>query len=492
MHTDPDTSRGGLLNLVRHGVFWSIVQSWGGKIATFLLSVFLARLLSPEEFGIASSALLILLLVPMFAELGFGDAIMQRRRLQAADLNLPFYVSISAILVLFAIVVLMSGQISAWLGVPGFSLYIVVISATMLITVPTVFQEAVYKRNMRFRFLAIRTFITHILGGLLAVACAANGFGVWSFVVQAYVVAAISFIWLWRKPQWIPGTSIDLPAFFQMFRFGSSILGQRLLDFIGNRFVDLMIISQLGLTVYGIYAVGSRFYVTMMQMVQGALYDVSLTVLSSIATDRSRIAEVYLKTVSSAATYISPVFILIASIAPEICSVLFGERWEGVNNVAAPLLLLGSVQCVQYMNGAFLSARGRPDITLLAVLAKSVSPLILLLLVPSENVSDMVTLFVIGQLIAAPVSFYLVFRELGLKFSRILRVLGPAIINGIVCFTLVSLARPYFDPLGLHDFWKGIFIGAIYTLIWLTCLAIMDRARLISAVDVLLVSSRNP
>lgn len=459
------------------GIFWSIIQSWGGKLVAFGLSILLARLLSPEEFGIASAAALVLMLIPMVAEFGFGDAILQRQNLKSRDINLPFYFSIGIVTILVLVVTLMSGDISAWLGKPELAFYVTMIAGTMIINTLTQFQEAVYKRKLAFRTLALRTLNANLLGGATAVVCAGAGFGIWSFVAQAYVASLIGLLWLWWRPQWKPGLELNPLAFRQMLRFGLPIVGQRLVDFAGSRFLDLLIVSQLGLALYGVYIVGSKLYLTMMELLQGALYSVSLTVLSTIASDRERTANIYLKTIGLSSAFVSPVFVMVSVLSPEICHVLFGEKWQGVDDVAMVLLLLGAIQCVQYMNAAFLGARGRPEINLIAGTVKTVSPILGLLLLPTGELHLLVTIFVVGQLMATPVSFYFVSRELGLSALHIVRTLAPAVANGIVSFLSVTYARPYIALLNLNTFWQGVALGGIYALVWLVLIAALDHTR---------------
>lgn len=474
---DHGSVEGGLAKTARSGVLWSMVQNWGGKILAFGLSILLARLLTPEEFGIASAATLVLMLIPMIAEFGFGDAILQRRNLKPEDINLPFYLSVGLITLAVALVAAFSAEISAQIGRPELAVYISVIAGTTVINALCQFQEAVYRRKLSFRILAMRTLNANLVGGAAAVACAWAGFGIWSFVVQAYIASLISLVWLWWQPQWRPGTVLDLRALRQMLRFGIPIVGQRLVDFAGTRFIDIVIIGQYGLAAYGVYIVGAKLYLTMMELLQGALYGVSLTLLSTIAADRERVAGVYIKTASLSSAFISPVFVLLAVLSPEICRVLFGEKWQGVDKVAMALLLLGAVQSVQYMNGAFMAARGRPEITLIAGMVKTVAPILGLLLIPAADLGQLVVIFAIGQLMATPVSFFFASRELGIAPLAILKILAPAAINGILCFAAVVMARPYVEPLGLHAFWQGTLLGAVYAATWLVLIFILDRAR---------------
>lgn len=466
-----------LRNLASHGVKWSIIQNWGGKVFTFLLSIILARLLAPTDFGTASAVALIILIVPMIAELGFGDAIMQRRDLKPSDLNLPFMISAVTVSVLFVAVILMAEPISAYLGIPGQSVYVIVASGVLLMTTPSMFQQAMYKRHLKFKSLAFRTFLANIVGGTAAIICASMGFGIWSFVVQSYVAGLISVVWLWWRPQWVPGLSIDGRAFVQMTRFGIPVVAQRLVDFAGTRVIDIIIISQLGLAAYGLYAIGSRIYLTMMQLLQSAFYDVSLTVLSKIAHDRQRMADTYLKTIGLAATYISPIFVLVAAVAPEVSHVLLGDKWTGVEGVIAPLLLLGALQCVQFINGPFLSAMGRPEFILLAGVIKSAVTIFVLLSVNSSSTEDLVVYFAICQLSSTPITMYYLCNILKIKFTHVIYHIRGAVIS---C-GLALAATVYFRnsvALDVIDFVYGVILGAIFVAVYALGVFVFQREKL--------------
>jgi O-antigen/teichoic acid export membrane protein len=476
---------GGLRRAVRHGVFWSAVQSWGSKLLVFYLSILLTRLLSPEEFGIASAAALGLALIPMVTEFGFGDAILQRGSLNAKDMNLPFYVSLGAVIGMTVLVIVLSERIETWFGLSDLSLYVAAIAGSLIINALSQFQEAVYKRNMMFRVLALRTLIASFVAGVAAVVCAWSGLGIWSFVVQTYVVGVISLVWLWRRPLWTPGRELEHSTFRQMLGFGLPVVGLRLIDFAGTRLVDLLIIGQLGVALYGIYVVGAKFYLTLMELLHGAFHGVSLTVLSTIASDRKRLSQVYLETIGLSSSLMSPLFVLLAALSPEICRVLFGEKWKGVEEVAMILLLLGSVQCIQFLNGAFLSARGRPQITLIAGVVKTAAPMLGLLLLPAGALRELVLIFAFGQLLSAPVSFFFVTRELALSWMAAARALAPAALYGACAFAAVSYARPFVKASELGAFWQGMALGVVFVAVWASLIAVYDRRRLQAAFGLL-------
>lgn len=457
------------------GIFWSIVQNWGGKLFTSVLFIVLARFLSPTDYGMVAAAGLVLMLIQLVSEFGFADAIVQKRNLEPSDINLPFYTSVTVATMFVVAVWLLSPRLESWFEVDGLAPIIVAVCLLLPLNTASLFQELNYRRALAFKPLAIRTFISNILGGGAAIMFAIAGLGVWSLVVQGYVATIVTLIWLWRKPYWLPGTMLKPDTFIQLLRFGSSALGLRIVDFGSTRLIDVMILGHYGVALFGLYTVGSRLYQLLMQLLQAALYDVSLTVLSRISHERERMAELYKQSITMSAIFSTPIFVLSAALAPEICGVLFGARWQGADEVAQPLLLLGALQCVQFQNGPFLSARGRPDRVLIAGSVKAISTILLILLVPADNIGAMVILYVFGQLTSTPFTFFYVARELGVRLRKIFLLLLPSFASCTFCFLLVQWMRPEVKALGAGEVISGMLLGFIFALAYLLLMALTAR-----------------
>ncbi|MDP9873176.1 lipopolysaccharide biosynthesis protein [Agrobacterium tumefaciens] len=469
-------------NAALKGVFWSIVQNWGGKLFTSILFIVLARFLSPTDYGMVATAGLVLMLIQMLSEFGFADAIVQKRNLEPSDVNLPFYASVAVATLLAIAVCVFSPELERWFEVEGLAPVIVAICILLPLNTASMFQEVNYRRALAFKPLAIRTFISNIIGGGVAIVFAIIGLGVWSLVVQTYVATIVTLIWLWRKPHWLPGATLNPGTFVELLRFGSSALGLRIVDFAATRLIDFMILGHYGVALFGLYTVGSRLYQLLMQLLQAALYDVSLTVLSRISHERERMAALYKQSITMSAIFSTPVFVLAAALAPEICNVLFGVRWQGADGVAQPLLLLGALQCVQFQNGPFLSARGKPNKVLIAGSIKAVSTILLILLVPTDSIREIVIVYAVGQLTSTPFTFFFIARELGIGLWRIFLLLLPSFASSGFCFLLVQWMRPEVKLLGAGDFISGILLGSIFGVAYLLLLVLTARNEARSAI----------
>ena len=444
------------------GLVWSALENWGSKGIAFAVSLVLARLLSPEVFGIASAAMLFLALVPLIAEFGFGDAIVQRRSLEDDDASLPFYLSLAVSLAGVAIFILFSGWIAQWLGIPEYQAYIVAIGITLPLSIPLGFQDAFYRRQLRFRASAVRSLAGSLAAGVAGIAGALAGLGVWTFVVQAYVGTIVMLALLWWRPLWVPGWRFPKGSLASLLRFSVPTVAQRLIDFAGTRVIDLIIILQIGLAAYGMFVMASRLYQTLLQLLQGAFFKVTFALLSQIAGQRERLVNAFEETVAVAAAMISPVFVLLAALAPEICDVMLGEKWLGTAELARPLLLLGAVHCVQYMNGAFLASSGRPGQILITGALRCALQIVALVLFRASDSVTLTWVFVAASLGLTPVSYAMVTRELGIGIWHAARLLFRPWMLAAIAYFGVEAVRPVAMDMIAAPFPRGMVLGAVF------------------------------
>lgn len=468
------------------GVLWSLVQNWGTRLSTFVIFILLARFLTPAEIGLVSAALMVILFIGVVADFGFADAIVQRQALKDEDINLPFCLSVGFSCLLALGVCLFSETISTMLRVEGLSQVLWGLALVAPMTTMAAYQEAIYKRQMRFRTLAARALAVNVIAGLVAIACAHLGFGSWSLVIQTLLATLIGLAWLWLRPQWRPTMRMSITGFFELGRFGISVLTMRLLDFFSVRYVEYIIITSFGVATFGIYAVGSRLYQILMLLLQSALNDVSLVLLSRIADDTTRVARIYLETVSLAAFFGVPFFVLLSAISAEVTSVLFGSRWAGVDAISQPLLLVGAVQCVQNLNGLYLNARGKPHFTLIMMTFKVACLICIMLVVGGNTAAELAYLYVYVQILTAPLSFHLALRELNVPTMALLDATVPPALASAAAFCAVVFMRQHAALGSLHPFIAGALLGLGFALVYLACIVLFARRQARATVSFIL------
>ncbi|KAG8150344.1 oligosaccharide flippase family protein [Burkholderia catarinensis] len=417
---------------------WALVQAWGGKLVTLVTYLLVARWLGPADVGLAAAVTLSLSLVLMIAEGGLSDALVQRASLDDDDLEWPFVFSIGMAVVLAAALFAFAGHVETWLGVPGLAPYLRVACAFVPIGSASAFQEGLYKRRLDFRTLAMRQLASVSVAGAVAVALAIAGAGAWSLIAQAGAFMTMSALWLWRRPVWRPCGRRNASTFWPIARFGGHVVASRLLDWCATRTVDLIVVALYGAAGLGIYAIGARLYQTALELLCRAATDVALAVLSRVAHDAGKMASTYLDVTGLAAMAAAPLFVLMAVLSQDITTALFGARWAGSAAIMTPLMGLGAIQTVQFVNGAFLSARGRPNVTMWLTVVKLVLVLGAMVCLPSHDVAGLAWLYVGAVLFVTPLSFGAVAVELSVDPGRLLGRLVPPYLIALGCALIVA------------------------------------------------------
>lgn len=407
------------------GLFWAMLQNWVGKGLSLLLFLILARLLTPAQLGVAAAINAVIVVVSLVAELGFSDAIVQRRRLRSTEVNLPFFSSLALSTTMAMVVVLLASHIEQWMNVPGLAPLLSVAAASLPLGAMTMFQEAMYRRQLLLRQVAIRMLVTSTVAGVIAIGCAYAGMGSWSLVVQALVMNVLNVAWLWRKPLWKPGAELDVGSYTQIVKFSGSVLAARVSDAIGTRSIELLIVALHGPLALGLYAVGARVFQTLMQLLSSGVTGVSLGALSHVSEDKPRLARAYIKTLMASAAIAMPAFPLVAVTSHEWTVLLFGMKWAGSAPIMTVLMLLGALQCVQFTTAATLSALNRPDYVAWAAVMKAATAVLAIWLIPTHGMVQLTIVYALSQLVATPITYVWLARSLEVRLATMVWQILP-------------------------------------------------------------------
>ena len=462
-------------------LLWSALQNWSVKLLALGLFVVLARLLSPAEMGVAAAVLLVLAAVAIVAELGLPDAIVRSPRLLPAHLDQAFGLALAVSLLAALALLLLPGPLAALAmgsDTPGAAACLALAAPVPPLAVVVAFQTAWRKQQLDFRSVARAGIAATLVSGAIGLALAASGFGAASLVVQAGVAAGVAAVLLSRGSSWRPQARRDGAALRALARYGSGAMASRALDFLAARLVEVVVLAKLGVAGLGLYAVGSKLYLTLLQLLGGMLTDVATAALSKIVERREALAEQYHRFVYLAASTTLPVFVAVAACAHELTALLFGARWAASAGTAQWLCLLGAVQVVQFFNGALLAADGRAGWILGINLLKALAALAVLTLAPASGTETLALHFLLSQLLVAPLSFWSVARVIRPDVGRLVQALWPGLLAALCAAVSVAALRPLLADAGWPLLARCALLLAAFALVHAAALLVLSRQRL--------------
>jgi PST family polysaccharide transporter len=422
---------------VAKGVVWSVIQKWGRAAISIVTFVTLSRLLAPEAFGLVALASVFTVFVELFLDQGFSAAVVQRTDLEREHLDTAFWVNLLTGILLTAGVIAASGLVATFFEEPRLAPVLRWLSISFILSALSSTQIAILQRKLAFKSLAARSLAATTVGGIAGVSMAFAGFGVWSLVGQNLATGLAGVIVLWRVSGWRPGFHASRKHYKELFTFGVSIVGNHALSVLVRRSDDFLIGYFLGPTSLGYYTIGYQLLSLIIRVVTGITNAVAFPAFSRLQHEPKRMLRAFYKVTQYTSLLAFPVFIGMATLAPELVPALFGEKWAPSIPVMQVLALIGILQSVSYFNGSIIRASGKPSWELGIMLLNAVVTVIgFLLAVHWGIVAVAASLVIVGYLLA-PLSYLAVRRLIQIDFNTYLWQFAPPLSASLVMVAVI-------------------------------------------------------
>jgi len=341
------------------GVAWKFAAQAFAQGARLVVAIILARLLAPDQFGIAAMVIVFTSLALVFGDLALGAALVQRRDISEEDRSTAFWTSIAVGALFTLIGVACSPLIADFYGEPEVQPLVAAMSGGFLLLSLSQVQEALLMREMQFRSLEIRVMIGVAFGGAAGIAVAAAGGGAWAIVAQQLAYATASAAILWVASPWRPTRQWSRAALRRLLSFSGYLFGHRLLYFTHRNIDNLLIGKFLGPTSLGYYVIAYNVMLSPLSRVAAPIQDVLFPAFSRIQEDTRRIAAGWIRATRAVAAFSIPALVGLMVVAPEFIRVVLGPKWSEAVPVLQILAWVGLLQSLQALDTGILEARGR-------------------------------------------------------------------------------------------------------------------------------------
>ncbi len=346
---------------IKQGVFHTTIYRYAGYIVNFIISIFLARLLTPEEFGVVAVINVIVLFFLMLGAFGIGEAIVQNQDLSDRDIYSLFVISIFIGLVFSIVFFSMSGFVAGFYGNREY------VKITRLLSIALFFQTAstvpyhLLRKYQKFKTLGVITFGSGILTGISAIIMAFYGFSYYALVYKSILDAFLSFVLCLLLIKLKLFKTISTDAFIKFFKYS---LFQSLYNFISyiSRNTDIIVIGKyLGTLSIGYYERGTRLFTTITGLSQ-VISPVLHPVLSNRQNEKELLYSVLIKLTSLLSVLFIPLSIFLFFTSSEIIVLLYGHQW--INTI--PAFKYMALQICIYLlittNVSFFQALGKTNL----------------------------------------------------------------------------------------------------------------------------------
>lgn len=394
---------GSLKNKTVKGMGWSALENVTRMGVTFVVSVILARLLSPEEYGLIGILTIFIAIFNAIVDSGFTNALIRKQDTTDIDYSTVFYTNLVLSVVLATALFFCANPIAVFFERPELVSLTQVMSSVVVINALAIVQRARTTKAIDFKTQTKITFISSIVSGAIGIAMAYMGYGVWALVGQQISNQLLSTIFFWIYNRWMPKFIFSWTSFKEMWAFGSKLLASGLIDTVWKEIYQVIIGKCYSPATLGLYTRAKQFADLFSSNLTVVVQRVSYPVLSSIQDDRVRLKGAYQRVIK---TTMLPTFVLMLGMA--VCAksmiyVLIGEQWLPCVPLLQIICTFKMLYPLHAINLNMLQVQGRSDLFLkLEIIKKiiAIGPLLLGIFVD-------IYLMLAGSLVTGLIAYYL-------------------------------------------------------------------------------------
>lgn len=354
------------------GVSWSVIDNIANSGITFLVGVILARILSPEEFGLLGMIAIFIAMSNSIVESGFSSALIRKVGAKPVDYNTVFYFNIFLGIILYIILFFCAPSISNFFNEPLLVSITRVMGVILIINAFGIVQRTLLVKEVDFKMLTKISFISSILSGFVGVGMALRGFGVWSLVGQQMSRQLFNSIFLWVFNTWRPAMEFSKQSFDELFGFGSKLLISGLIDTIYKNIYYLVIGKLYSSSLLGQYTRADQFNSIFSSNLTSVVQRVSYPVLCNIQDDEEKLRQVYRRVIKTTMLITFSCMLGMAAVAKPLILLLIGEKWLPSVVFLQIICFSGMLYPLHAINLNMLEVKGRSDLFLKLEIMKKI------------------------------------------------------------------------------------------------------------------------
>ena len=420
---------------------FKLLESIGMQGISFVVSLVIARLLDPSDYGVLTMLTVFIAIAQVFVQSGLNTALIQKKDVTVADCSSVFWMSLSMSAILYAILYFTSPYIANYYNMPSLAPVLPVLAIILFPGALLSVQNAIVAREMAFRTLMVCSLISTLVSGWVGIILALYGAGYWALVAQQLINQCLLCILLLFTIKWRPAFVFEGKRVWVLFSFGWKLLVASLLETGYNNLRSLVIGKYYTPEALGLYNRGKQFPELMMNAVNGSIQSVMFPVLSESQTDIERMKALLKRSITMSSFIVLPAMAGLAAVAKPLVTVLLTEKWL----LCVPFLQICCIDFAFYpihtANLQAINALGRSDVFLkLEIIKKTVGVIILAVtLLVFKTIEAIAWGAVVSTLIAAVINSWPNRKFIGYGYIEQMKDIMPSMLMAIVMFIVVNL-----------------------------------------------------
>lgn len=430
-----------LKSSVISSLIWKFLERIGTQGIQFVVSIILARLLLPSDYGVVSMILVFTAIANVFVQSGFSTSLIQKKNADELDFSSVFYASLVVAIICYLILFIAAPYISKFYNMPEMTSILRVISITLFFGAINSVQNAKISKDMKFKKLFFSSLGAIIISGTCGILLAYLGYGAWALVWQQLSNAIATTIILWFTAGWKPKLKFSIERVKGLFSYGWKILCSSLLDTVYQNLYNLVIGKFYTSETLGNYNKGEQFPKLIAVNVDGAIGSVMLPAYSKEQDNKEKVKKMVRRSIVTSSLLIFPMMFGLAAVSEVLVKILLTDKWLGCVPYMQLLCIVYALYPINTANLQSIKAMGKSGYYLKLEIIKKVLGIIVLVITLPFGVYVMA----LGQVGVAILSTFINSfpnrKLLNYSYLEQIKDILPNLLISIVMFVIVYLMK---------------------------------------------------
>ncbi len=446
-----------------NGIIWSFFESFSSRGIQLVVGVILARILTPNDFGIIGLTTIFISLSKSFTDSGLTSALIRKKTCTNNDYSTVFIFNLVIGVFLYILLIFGADYISVYFKEPQLKIILIVIGLGIVIHAFGNVQQTLLEKEMKFKKWTKISFLATLFSGVIAIIMALTGAGIWSLVFLFLVNSSLQTLLLWISSKWKPTWLFDKLSFKELFGFGRNLLFSSLIGSIYNNSFRFIIGKAFSIEQLGFFDRANRFQVLISENFASIINRVSYPSLSQIE-DKMRLKNALKKLVKNTMFITFLAMFGLAAVAKPFILVLIGEKWLPSVKLLQLLVFAGVLYPLHIINLNLLKVFGRSDLFLKLEFIKKGIAIPMLIVAVSISIKAMIGSMIILSILEIFINGYWTSKLINYTVKEQLLDILPSFLLAAVMGGIVYFAGIYIGNNNLLTLISQVAIGVLFVI----------------------------
>jgi teichuronic acid exporter len=460
------------------GMFWTLIQQFSTQGISFVVSIVLARLLLPEQFGLIAMLSVFMSIGTVLMESGLGQSLIRTTNPDIEDYSTVFYFNLLGSFIVYAIIFLCAPFIAQFYhqtqleSITRWYCLIFITNALSSIHYTRLTKQMLFKKELTI------TVPSLILSSIVGITMAYSGYGVWSLVVSGLTQSLAVALQMWIRSDWRPVLSFNKEKFKYHLQYGYKLTLSGMLDTLFNNAYVIIIGKYFAPAQVGFYNRADTLKQLPVSNISNVLNKVTFPLFAEVKDDDVRLKDIYRKIMQMVLFFVAPILLIMAALGEPLFRLLFTEKWLPAVPFFQILCWAGILYPIHAYNLNILKVKGRSDLFLKLEIIKK----IMIVVIIATSIPYGIYGLLYGGIITSVLAFFINTYYSGkfinyTSWHQIVDVL-PTLILATITGATVYLVDRYLSQQLISDFIR-LFLGATTGVFLFLLLSILFRLQAI-------------